>query len=189
MKVGHPICRRVNEKFDKAGGLIAIRTNDGPQDARSGSRIGFARRSCHWHCACPCAPSVSLSLFVAYISVSFYLSPTTFFFLPDAPAEIDERLEEVAGLCVDRHRGTSAAPSEQSHPRRVQNGWTRKRPVRGDWLTDQLIPLFRSLTHAKRALPFSIDTRPCPGSSPIATRAQARGDHEARAPWQVVADA
>lgn len=70
--------------------------------------------------------------------------------------------------------------SRESHPRRVVAEGRVKNPTAGDWLTDQLIPLFRSLTHAKRALPFSIDTRPCPGSSPIAARIQARSDHGAR---------
>jgi len=106
-----------------------------------------------------------------YRSISLPLPLSLTFLFPSRRVDRNRRAS-----CRRRHR--EDRPRWRGRCHRVDEnirGWWRERrgkiSTARDWLTDQLIPLFRSLTHAEIApCHFQSIDRACPGSSPIAGR-------------------
>lgn len=203
MKVGHPVYpgnwhARENSKHRK----IQLRTDrtraresDLTREVESTYQSTFVRRSCHWHCACrvymymrvhisfSLSHPLSHSVYTLSHSISLCLY---FFFFPTRRingnlgtsrgyrrrdfAKIDFGTWSVVGYATRRRWRRRWRPRNKAIGRHTASGGGL-----ADW--DQLIPLFRSLTHTRKsALPFSIDTPSLPREQPPIVAA-ARG-HE-----------
>lgn len=164
-RAGHPIYRREirrgREGRKGEGRERHFRDENSSEQARRGCEVESTYR---FHADDTAVIDIAHgSVSLAYLSPRIFLSPSHplwhFFSLPRRDYRIDGNRQESKRPPRTHH---DVVRSRRRRRRRRRWRWQRRveaRP-RGDWLTDQLIPLFRSLTHAEIALPFSID-RPC----------------------------